>query len=108
VLVHAQAGDRRQPAGIVDQWLADLDNGSHHRAPAHAQRAGHRCYALPVGADSPGDPALGSAVNHCRSAAIGERSLQVLTGQSGLVQRQIRFHHASTAARPATGTSRLR
>src|SRR5215813_6453746 len=43
-----------------------------------------------------------------RGAAKGSCSVHVLVPHSALGQRQIRFHHTNTVARPPTGTSRRR
>ncbi len=59
VLVHAQAGHSLEPGRVLDQRHADLDDGTHHRPPAHAERAGHRGDGLAVGADPAGHPRLG-------------------------------------------------
>ena len=52
--------------------------------------------------------AFARLVSDCRGAPSGDRSVHVRTGHVGCGQRQIRFHHTNTVARPATGTSRSR
>jgi hypothetical protein len=52
-LIHTHRAHRPDTLGALDQRCAVLDDGGHHRGPAHPEIPGHRRHRMPVAADPP-------------------------------------------------------